>query len=108
MEIYTNCRGYLRDGRPFDGALDGWNWQAWSGDKIAYGATEEGAVNHLRTKIDPSSAPAVVLSGKELEYFALWLDALPLAERPAFPDAQRAFMHIVDFVMEGRHRVPEK
>jgi len=45
FKIYTNCRGYA-----LDGGLDGWCWQAWSGELIAYGRTEESAIEHLREK----------------------------------------------------------
>lgn len=54
-EIYTNCRGYV-GGISLDGGLDGWCWQAWCGEAIAYGATEEGAIENLRTKLDEEVA----------------------------------------------------
>jgi hypothetical protein len=49
--IHTNCRGSLPDGRTFDGGLDGWCWHAWSGELIAYGATEEDAASNLKRKM---------------------------------------------------------
>lgn len=49
-EIFANCRGFLGDGRPLDGGLDGWSWHAWSGSLIAYGSSEEHAKENLRRK----------------------------------------------------------
>lgn len=46
-EVHADSRGYLPDGRPLDGNLDGWPWKAWYGPFIAYGATEEDAKKRL-------------------------------------------------------------
>lgn len=54
-EIHTNHRGFIGQGEhadeSIDGHFDGWAWHAWQGPFIAYGATEEGAIEHLREKI---------------------------------------------------------
>lgn len=60
--IYTNCRGYASikgENVSIDGR-DGWPWQAWSGDLISYGSTENHAIRNLRARISehsPSTDP---------------------------------------------------
>lgn len=54
-KVYANCRGKAPNGEPLDGHLDGWSWHAWSGPFIAYGSTEEHAVENLLAKIPRGS-----------------------------------------------------